>query len=349
MAGEAEGYVYQRDGHPNAFLLAETCRALHGAERAAITSTGMSALSAALLALLAPGDHVLVSRHLYGKTTHLITSEAARWGVTSTVVDFSNAAAAAQAITPRTRLLVAETIANPLLQVADIAVLADLAHQHGAKLLVDNTFATPTLCRPLELGADLVWESLTKMMNGHSDVVLGLLCGYERDWSRVPAVVSAWGLSASPFDCWLAQRGLATLHLRAERASSNALAAARFLAEHPAVAEVHYPGLPGHPQHDLATRQFGGRYGAMLTLRLQGGRPAADAFIRRAGERIPFCPSLGEVSTTLSHPQSTSHRGLPPDELAQLGIDGGTIRLSVGCESEAYVIESLRAALGESA
>jgi cystathionine beta-lyase/cystathionine gamma-synthase len=344
LAGTLPGYVYQRDGHPNAALLASKCKELHAAEEAAITATGMSALSVALLALLKSGDHIVLSKYLYGRTTQLLTTEAARLGITSTIADPTDLAAMDQAFTPATRLVVVETIANPLVQVADIAALAALSHQHGAKLLVDNTFATPILCRPLELGADLVWESITKMMNGHSDVILGLLCGHSADWERVPMVLSAWGLASAPFDCWLAQRGLATLALRVERAASNALAAAEFLSSERAVAEVYYPGLVSHPQHALAKSQFGGKFGAMVSFRLAGGRAAADAFIAGA-RQIPFCPSLGEISTTLSHPESTSHRGLTPAARAALGIDGGTIRLSVGCESPEFVVESLREGL----
>lgn len=346
LAGEVPGYVYQRDGHPNAVMLAAKCRELHGAEQAAITATGMGALSLVMLSQLQSGDHVVLSKFLYGRTTQLLTGEAARLGISSTIVDTCDLSAVRQAVLPNTKLIVVETIANPLLQVVDIAALAGFAHQHGAKLLVDNTFASPVLCRPLELGADFVWESLTKIMNGHSDVILGLLGGFTRDWQRVPLVLSAWGLAAAPFDCWLAQRGLATLALRARQASENALAAARFLETQSAVAEVYYPGLATHPEHALAKRQFGGLFGSMLSFRLQGGRAAADRFIVKVRERIPFCPSLGEVSTTLSHPESTSHRGLSVEARAALGIDGGTIRLSVGCESSGYVLESLASGLG---
>ncbi len=341
LAGQLPGYVYQRDGHPNAALLAAKCRELHGAEEAAITATGMGALSLVMLAQLTSGDHVVLSKFLYGRTTQLLTTEAARLGITSTIVDTCDHDAVRQAMLKNTRLVVVETIANPLLQVADIAALAQIAQQANAKLLVDNTFASPILCRPLELGADYVWESLTKIMNGHSDVILGLLCGKTADWQRMSLVLSAWGLAAAPFDCWLAQRGIATLALRARQASENALAAAKFLGSHAAVAEVYYPGLTTHPQHALAKAQFGERFGSMLSFRLRGGRAAADQFIAQVRARIPFCPSLGEVATTLSHPESTSHRSLSPEGRAALGIDGGTIRLSVGCESPEYVTQSL--------
>jgi cystathionine beta-lyase/cystathionine gamma-synthase len=262
-----------------------------------------------------------------------------------TAVDTSDPDATAAAFKPNTKLLLAETIANPLLEVADIAALAEIAHVRKAILLIDNTFASPILCRPLELGADLVMESLTKTMNGHSDVILGLLCGRGAVWDRVPQVISAWGISSSPFDCWLAERGLATAHLRIERACENAQSAAEFLqTQQTTVAKVFYPGLSGHPQHSLAQRQFGDRFGTIVTFNLARGRQAADAFIA-AAKQIPFCPSLGELSTTLSHPETTSHRGMTADQRAALGITGGTIRLSVGTESSEFIQTALRQGL----
>lgn len=345
LSGRTEGYVYQRDGHPNAYLLAEKLRQLHSADRGAITASGMGALAAALLSQLQMGDHAVVGSRLYGKTLSLFGLEARRLGIEVTTVDTCDLTPVADAILPNTRLVLVETIANPLLEVADIAALAELAHQRNAPLLVDNTFASPILCRPLELGADLVMESLTKTLNGHSDVILGFLGGRADKWERVPQVISTWGLASSPFDCWLAQRGLATAHLRIERACQNALAAAEFLtSQAPRVATVHYPGLADHPQQDLARRQFGELFGTIVTFRLAGGRAAADAFIATA-RQIPFCPSLGEVSTTLSHPETTSHRGMTAEQRAALGITGGTIRLSVGTESVEFVREALAAGL----
>jgi len=341
LAGRLPGYVYQRDGHPNAYLLAEKCRQLHSADRAAVTASGMGALAVAMLSQLAAGDHALLGNRLYGKSHQLFGVEAGRLGIEMTTVDTCDLAATAAAIKPNTKLLLAETIANPLLEVADIAALAEIAHRRGIVLLIDNTFASPILCRPLALGADLVMESLTKTMNGHSDVILGLLAGNEAVWPRVPQVISAFGLCSSPFDCWLADRGLATAHLRIERACENALSAAEYLrSQSPRVAKVFYPGLANHPQHALAKRQFGDRFGTMVAFELTGGRPAADAFIA-AAKRIPFCPSLGELNTTLSHPETTSHRGLTTEQRAALGISGGTIRLSVGTESAEFVRETL--------
>jgi cystathionine beta-lyase/cystathionine gamma-synthase len=341
LGGKLPGYVYQRDGHPNAYLLAEKCRQLHGADRAAIAASGMGALAAALLSQMKAGDHCVVGIRAYGKTHVLFGAEGSRLGIEMTAVNTCDLKATAAAFKPNTKLLLAETIANPLLEVADIAALAEIAHRRQAVLLIDNTFASPILCRPLDFGADLVMESLTKTMNGHSDVILGLLCGGEAAFERVPAVISAWGLSSSPFDCWLAERGIATAHLRIERACENALAAAQFLqSQKNQIDRVHYPGLPAHPQHAMAKKQFTGRFGTIVSFNLAGGRPAANAFIA-AAKQIPFCPSLGELSTTLSHPETTSHRGLTADQRTALGITGGTIRLSVGTESAEFIRESL--------
>ncbi len=344
LEGEISGYVYQRDGHPNADLFAEQCRLLHSAERVAITSSGMAALAAAALSQLSQGDHVVVSNQLYGRSAQLLTAEASRYGIQHTVADPHDLATLPEAFQDNTRLVMVETITNPQLRVADLTKLSELAHQHQALLLVDNTFATPALCRPLEFGADLVMESVSKMMNGHSDVMLGMLAGPERLWDRVPQAVAAWGLASSPLDCWLALRGLGTLSLRMNRASENAQQVAEYLSQQSPVASVQYPGLPSHPDHELAGRQFGDQFGSMVTFNLDGGQSTADVFIE-AAQDIPFCPSLGELSTTLSHPVSTSHRKLTDEERDKVGITGGTIRLSVGIESADYILEALAKAL----
>ena len=340
LAGELPGHVYRRDGHPNSELLAEKCRQLHGAPRAVISASGMGGLALALISQCRQGDHIVVGSQMYGRSLLLLADEAQRLGISATTVDTCNLEATEAAVRPNTKLLVVETITNPLLRISDLRSLSDIAHRRGALLLVDNTFASPILCRPLEFGADLVLESLTKIMNGHSDVLLGMLCGREEIWQRVPTTLSTWGWSAAPLDCWLAARGIGTLHLRADRASQNALAAARFLEKQPDVEVVHYPGLASHADHPLAARQFGGRFGSMVTFTLSGGTAAASRFIA-AARQIPFCPSLGDLSTTLTHPESTSHRAMTPAARESLGIKGGTIRLSVGVESSEFVIEAL--------
>lgn len=341
LSGEIAGYVYSRDGHPNADLLAQKCAELHRADWANVCSSGMAALALAAVTHLKPGDHVVVGNQLYGRSLQLFTGELPRFGIEATAVDTCDLEAAAAALRPTTRLLVAETITNPLLRVSDIGRLAELAHARGAKLLVDNTLATPVVCRPLEHGADLVVESLTKLMSGHSDVLLGLLCGKGDAAPRVKAAQSTWGFATSPFDCWLAFRGIGTLALRAERAIANAQVAAQFLASQERIVQVNYPGLPNHPDHQIAARQFEGCFGNMVTFTLRGGLPAAEKFIAGA-KRIPFCPSLGDLSTTLSHPASTSHRSMAEELRQALGIEQGTIRLSIGIESAEALLEGLR-------
>lgn len=338
LGGEIEGFVYQRDGHPNATVLGEMCRRLHGGDGSAVafgqvTSTGMSALALALAAVLETGQHVVISHQMYGRSTRLVVEEFGRWGLSCTEVDMTDLDAIRAAMTSSTRMLMVETIANPLLDVVDLPAIAEIARQNKATFLVDNTFATPMLTRPLDLGADLVMESMSKILNGHGDLMMGLLCGREQYRDRVRDGVSSWGMTASPFDCWLATRGIATAHLRVERACENAMQLANWLAGQPGVQQVHYPGLASHPTHQNACRILGGRlFGNMISLELRGGREAADRFISNL-QRVRFCPSLGEIATTISHPRSTSHRGLKPEKAREMGITDGLIRVSCGIES----------------
>jgi cystathionine beta-lyase/cystathionine gamma-synthase len=311
-------------------------------------------LTLAATAYLKSGDHVLLSRFLYGKTTQLIAVELSRFGITASEVDACDLEKVRQAITPTTRMLIVETISNPQLRVADIASLSTITGDNDVILLVDNTFATPIVCRPLSLGADLVLESISKFMNGHGDLMLGLLCGRQNigdhsSWNKIDSTASTWGLASSPFDCWLAERGLATLPIRMQTAAGNAMQLADHLERVPSITNVQFPGLTQHPDHQLCRRQFASIenqtcFANMLTFELRGQRAAAEKFIRQA-ENIPFCPSLGEMSTTLSHPASTSHRLLNSSELKQLGISEGTIRLSVGLESIAYLQSSVNEAV----
>jgi cystathionine beta-lyase/cystathionine gamma-synthase len=341
MLGQpGSGYVYRRDGHPNASSLADQLGALHQAEKTLLTAQGMSALGLAFLGQLNPGNHVVLSRQLYGKTLQLAGHELQRWGITSQQVDVQDHVAIAAACEhPKFKMLVAETIANPCLEIANIPTLADVAHQRNGVLLIDNTFATPLLCRPLELGADLVMESLSKFVCGHGDVMLGLICGKAHAWGNIQSLCSMLGMASSPLDCWLTQRGLTTLPLRIQQACQNALRLAEFLSEHPAIETVFYPGLQAHPQHDLATRQLAGRYGHVLSFRLKGRGEAVNRLMARMKETIPFCPSLGESQTTFSHPASTSHRGLSATEKAILGIDDGLVRLSCGIEPTEWLVK----------
>ncbi len=336
MNAEAPGFIYARDGHPNARHLAAQLAASEGADWAVICGSGMAAISAILLAVLKQGDRIVASNRLYGRTSQLLDGELSRFGVKTTFVDCGDLDAVRSALGQPAKVLFAETMSNPLLRLVDVAALADLARQRGCLLIVDNTFATPTLTRPLELGAGVVMESLTKMIGGHSDVTLGMIGGKGDLLPQVSATVSIWGLASNPFDCWLAERGLATLPLRMRAASETASALADWLAEQPAVARVVYPGRPDHPDHELAKRLLAGGFGNMLCFELKGGREAVNRFMRLA-TGIPFSPSLGNVTTTLSHPATTSHRYVSPAERRRQGIGDGLIRLSVGVEDLARI------------
>lgn len=340
--GRLEGYFYARDGHPNAVELAAKLARLEGAEAGLIGASGMAAIAATLLATTGQGDHVIISEGLYGKTTTLIATELRRFGVSHDSFDAAKPESLGGLITARTRLILVETISNPLLRVSDIEGIARAAREATVPVMVDHTFA-PLLCRPIALGATLVMHSVTKLIGGHSDVTLGAVLGPRDRIDRIRAVASAFGQTGSPFESWLALRGMATLSLRADRTSQTALFLARNLEDHPAVARVHYPGLPSHPDHELARRLLPRGFGAMVTFDA-GGREAADRIIRSL-HHIPFAPSLGDVQTTLSHPASTSHRGQDPSLLKRLGITPGLIRLSVGLEDPDDLWEDLKQAL----
>ncbi len=327
--GHAPGFIYARDGHPNAAQLAAKVAALEGAEAALVCASGMAAESAVFLALLSQGDEIAISEGLYGRSAVLVGRELARFGIGHRTFDATGPETLRAALTPSTRLVFAETLSNPLVRLADIAGLAEVARAAGARLVIDHTFA-PLLCRPLELGAEAVTHSATKLIGGHSDLTLGLLAGGRDLVARASSVASTFGLAGNPFESWLALRGVATLALRSARACANALALAERLAAHPKVRAVHYPGLASHPDHARAARVLSGGFGTIVTIDL-GGRAEADAFIR-ALQHIPFAPSLGDAATTLSHPATTSHRNQTPEQWARQGITPGLVRLSIGLE-----------------
>ncbi len=331
MNAEAPGFIYARDGHPNARQLAARLAASEAADWAVVCGSGMAAISAVLLATLQQRDRVVASNRLYGRTTQLLGPELGRFGIETAFVDCGDMDAVRAALEQPAKVLFVETMSNPLLRLVDVTALAELAEGRGCLLIVDNTFATPVLTKPLELGAGVVMESLTKMIGGHSDVTLGLLAGRGELLPQVSAAISVWGLASNPFDCWLAERGLATLPLRMRAASANAAALADWLVRQPGVSRVVYPGRPDHPDHALAGRLLQGGYGNMLCFELEGGRAAVNRFMRLAAG-IPFSPSLGNATTTLSHPATTSHRYVSPAERRRQGIGDGLIRLSVGVE-----------------
>lgn len=330
--GRAAGYIYSRDANPNQTVLEQLVARLEGAEAALACASGMGAIAAALLAGLRAGDRIVASDALYGRTAGLIAGPLTDLGVQAVFVDLTDEATAAKALTRPAAAVIVETISNPLLTVPDLPTLARLAHQAGARLIVDNTFATPYHCRPLRYGADLVVHSGTKYFGGHSDVTNGVIAGSEALIAQARQVMTTFGAPASPFDCWLTVRGIKTLALRMERASANAEQLAAFLAGcERTVAAVHYPGLPSHPQHVRARELLEHGSGAMISFELRGGETAASAFVRGL-RNIRLAPSLADVSTTISHPSKTSHRGLGEAARQAAGIRPGLIRLSVGIE-----------------
>lgn len=340
-SGAESGFIYARDGHPNATHLAEELARLESARWAVVCSSGMAALTATILTLARTGDRIVASDRLYGRTNQLLRQELSRFGIQTTFVDVTDLDAVRAALGTPTRLLLVETMSNPTCRIADLAALAQICDQSDVDLIVDNTFATPVLVRPLEWGADLVVESLTKLMSGHGDVVLGCVCGADQELlAQLQQTVSIWGFASNPFDCWLTERGLTTLDLRMRAASENAAALADWLAVQPGVRQVIYPGRADHPDFRLASRLLKGGHGNMLCFELEGGRAAVNRFMRQAPS-IPFSPSLGSTQTTCSYPAGTSHRYEPDVERQRQGITEGLIRLSVGIEP----LDSIREAL----
>lgn len=345
MNAEEPGFIYARDAHPNARRLAQLLAETEAARWGVVTGSGMAAITALVVATVQQGQRLVASNRLYGRTTQLFSQELSRFGVVTEYVDANDLGQVENALAKGARLLFVETMSNPLVRVVDIPKLAELAHRHSALLVVDNTFATPVLTKPLDMGADLVMESLTKMIAGHSDVTLGLVCGNDDDLlPGLTAAVSIWGLASNPFDCWLAERGLATLELRMRAACQNAARLAEWLAEAPGVSRVVYPGRFDHPDHRLAPEILHGGFGNMLCFELAGGRDAVNRFMRQA-PGIPFSPSLGHSATTLSHPATTSHRYASPAERRRQGITDGLIRLSVGPEEVEHIRNEMKKGL----
>jgi len=325
------GFAYSRYANPTTSALEGVAASLEGGEAALATSSGMGAINAVLLSSLRPGDHVIAQQCLYGGTFAVFTAMAARHGIDVSYVSGRDAAEVTAAASPRSRLLFLETIANPTIAVGDLPALIAAGHEAGLTCVVDNTFATPMLCRPIEYGADIVIHSATKYLGGHDDVTLGLVIS-----AREQAHRPLWkhtvdlGVAADPFAAWLTLRGLKTLPLRMERHCANAAHLARKLAAHPAVVRVHWPGLPDHPDHDTARRILAG-FGGMVAFDLAGGREAGLAFV--TGLRLAaLATSLGGAETLVLHPASTSHRQMDAATLRASGIGEGSVRVSVGLE-----------------
>ena len=342
--GRQPGYVYARLGNPTVDALANAFAALHAADAGFAAASGMAAIHLAVGSQVVAGDRIVATRALYGTTRSLFSNVLARAGVMTTFVDATDLAAvdAALAAAP-TRILYLETISNPTLVVPDLAALANLGHRHGATVVVDNTFASPYLCRPLALGADLVVESATKYLSGHSDVLAGAVAGSRPLIDAVRVLHVDTGGTLAPFSAFLVLRGIPTLAIRMERHAATAAVLAELLEDAPGVERVWYPALQSHPQHAVAARQLTGG-GGMLAFELVGGAAAGRAFTDAL--RIPErTASLGSIHTIVVHPPSTTHRQLTRSELADAGIAPGLLRVSVGLEDAADLRADFEGAL----
>ncbi|MFE6748599.1 trans-sulfuration enzyme family protein [Kitasatospora purpeofusca] len=347
FGGPDRAFLYSRLGNPTVRSLERAVAELEGGSGAIAASSGMGAINTVLLALLRSGDHVIAQESLYGGTFAALADLAARWGVEVTHVRGDDPEEVRAALRPTTRLLYLETVSNPTARVTDLPALIGVAREAGVLSVVDNTFTTPLLCRPIEHGADVVVHSATKYLGGHSDVLAGVAVFadaalHHRVWEHGVEL----GASLDPFAAWLTLRGMQTLGLRVRRHCESALDLAGRLAAHPAVTTVHHPGLPEHPDHELARRLLPEGQGGVFAVDLAGGREAATAFVG-ALRLASLAPSLGGVHTLVMHPASTSHRQLSDAELAAAGIGPGTVRLAVGIEHPEDLWADLEQALAK--
>lgn len=345
--GRVHGYTYSREGHPNADVVAARLDTMEGVAGGIVTASGMAAVSAVLMGLLSAGDHVIGGNQLYGRSLRLMAEDLPRLGIATSLADPGDVAAVRAAIRPETRMILVEVVSNPTLRVADIAGLAALCREQGILLAVDNTFTTPRGFLPFEHDADIVIHSITKLLAGHSDVMLGYVVARDsalNDRMRVFSVTT--GSTPSPFDCWLAERGLLSFDLRFDRAQQSAAALADHLAGLPGVARVIYPLRSDHPDGARARALLGAQGCNMVSFELRGGRTEANAFTRGA-EGLSFAPTLGDVGTTLSHPASSSHRALTPEARAAIGITEGFFRVSVGLEDPETLKQVFSTAIAE--
>ncbi|HJV43144.1 methionine gamma-lyase [Caulobacter sp.] len=345
FAGTREGHFYSRISNPTTDLLERRLASLEGAEAAVATASGMGAITAVLWSFLRAGDEVITDQTLYGCTFAFLRDGLTRFGVSVRQVDMTDPDALATAISDRTRIVYFETPANPNMRLVDIAAISRIAHAAGAKVVVDNTYATPVLTRPIGLGADIVVHSATKYLGGHGDLVGGVAAGGIEDMARVRlvGVKDMTGAVMSPFTAFLVLRGLKTLSLRMARHGESAEAVARWLEAHPAVDRVFYPGLASFPQRGLAERQMAGG-GGMMAFELKGGHAAGVAMMNRLA-LIRRAVSLGDAETLIQHPASMTHSTYAPEERAAAGITEGLVRLSVGLEDVADILADLEAAL----
>jgi cystathionine gamma-lyase len=342
--GEHKGFEYSRTRNPTRDALQGCLAALENGKHALAFASGLAATDA-VLHLLSAGDHVVLSDDLYGGTFRLADKVFKRLGIEQSYVDVTDPRTVEAAFRPNTKLLWVETPTNPMLKICDLTALAEICRKRGAISVCDNTFATPYFQRPLEMGFDVVAHSLTKYLNGHSDVVAGALVLRRDDLhEKLAFLQNAVGAVPGPLDAFLVLRGLKTLHVRMERHEQNARLVVQALQRHPKVERVTWPGMPEHPQHALARRQMSG-FGGMLTFVIKGGLPAARTFLK-AVRLFALAESLGGVESLIEHPAIMTHASVPPETRRKLGIDDGLIRLSVGIENGQDLVDDLLQALG---
>jgi O-succinylhomoserine sulfhydrylase len=341
FSGEKPGNIYSRFTNPTVRVFEERLAALEGGQRCVATASGMAAILATGMALLKSGDHIVSSRSIFGSTVLLFNNYLGKFGISTDYVPLTDYDAWERAIRPNTKLLFVETPSNPLMEIADVSRLAEIAHRHQALLVVDNVFCTPALLQPLKLGADLVIHSATKYLDGQGRAIGGAVIGdAERVGNDVYGFLRTCGPSMSPFNAWIFLKGLETLRLRMQAHSANATEMARWLASQPKVKHVYYPGLASHPQHELAKRQQTG-FGGVVSFDVEGGKPAAWKLID-ATKLFSITANLGDTKSTITHPATTTHARITPEQRASAGIGDGLIRISVGLED----VDDLKRDLG---
>jgi cystathionine beta-lyase/cystathionine gamma-synthase len=342
--GQHKGYEYSRTGNPTRAALEECVAALEGAEFGLAFASGLAATTA-VMSLLGPGDHIVAGDDLYGGSYRLFDRVLQKSnGLDFTFVDTTDPESVEAALRPETKMLWIETPTNPMLTLSDIPLLSEMAHERGATVAVDNTFASPYFQQPLSLGADIVVHSTTKYMGGHSDVIGGAVMTSDGEmYERIKFYQNAAGAVPGAFDAWIVLRGLKTLAVRMRQHEENALAVARFLQDHPQVATVNYPGLPAHPQHDLAKRQMSG-FSGMVSFTLRGGTEAAYAAVQKT-KIFHFAESLGGVESLITHPATMTHAAIPKEQRESRGVTDGLLRLSVGIEDAEDLVADLDRAI----
>ena len=346
FAGKADGFIYSRIGNPTIKALEDAVAILENGFGGVATASGMGAVTTLYLALLGAGDHVVSTAGVYGPSRVLMERHMSRFGVESTFVDSSDLAQVEAAMRPNTRLLYVESPSNPSMQVTDLAAAARIAHAHGALMAVDNTFASPFLQKPLDLGADVVLHSVTKFINGHADIVGGVLVAKTEElYKRIRPMMVMTGTNMDPHQAFMVSRGLKTLSLRMERAQANAQIIAPWLEKHPKIAWVSYIGLPSHPQYELVKRQMAGP-GAMLAFELKGGFEAGKTLMNNV-KLAALAVSLGGVETLICHPASMTHASMGREARASAGISEGLVRYAVGIENVEDLMADLEQALAK--